>query len=104
MDSASSGTSATTSAIGNAATATGQNAALDNESSQALGGDVAARGQTSVGGDSGPYYVSSSSATGNTGDAATCCAALTGTMSQSVGANTVSAQNYAYLVFYTESS
>ena len=70
-------------AAGNVVSATGTGADLSFTSTQAMKGSAESNASTTVTGDSGAYAGVTSSATGNTGTAGTCCGVLSGTAVQS---------------------
>jgi hypothetical protein len=97
VDEAPNGTSATTTAVGNSATAVGSGVAVNYQGSQELNAEVHAKGNLSVSGDSGTGLYVTSSATGNTATTGTCCAATTGNSTQTIDAyHGVTAESYAY--------
>jgi hypothetical protein len=92
-----SGTSAGTIALGNSATAVGSGSAMAYQATQELGAEVGGKTNISVAGSSGSGLYETTSATGNTGTAGTCCAATTGSVVQTVDAyHGVTAESYAY--------
>ncbi len=83
--------------VGNSASATGENTAVDYRATQELNGDSHAVVNVSVADSAGAALYVSSSATGNTGTGGTCCAALTGSATQTIDANhTVTAEADLY--------
>jgi len=100
---ASNGTSAATIALGNTATGIGSGVALDYQATQQLSADSHAQGNVSVAsGDSTGLYVTTS-ATGNSGTAGTCCSATTGTVNQNIGGyHAVTAESNATSGGYTD--
>jgi hypothetical protein len=96
VQSASNGTTAAVTAIGNTVSATGVNAPLDFESTQSVNGTISALNQVSVAGDSGPYNVVATSATANSGTAGTCCNLLSGNTSQTIIGPGTSAESDVY--------
>lgn len=85
---ATSGLAAGTTAVGNSIGAVAQNQNLTFQSSQVLSGSVTADAFVQTQGTSGPAHISSTSATGNTGDAAACCGYLSGDVHQRVDGHT----------------
>ena len=96
VQSASNGVTAAVTSIGNTVSATGVNAPLDFESTQAVNGTTSALNQVTVGGDSGPSLVANTSATGNSGTAGTCCALVSGNTTQTIAGPGTSAQSDVY--------
>jgi hypothetical protein len=83
VDSASNGATAAATSVGNSATATGSGAALLYQGAQEVNADVQASSAASVGG-GGPGVYVTSSATGNTATAGTCCATTSGASVQTI--------------------
>ena len=97
------GTSASTIAIGNSAVGVGSGASMDYQATQQLSGDSHALTNVSVAGSSGSGLYVTTSATGNTGTAGTCCAGTTGNVNQNIGGyHAVTAESYAYSGGYTD--
>lgn len=92
-----SGVSQATATVGNAALGTADHAALDYRATQTLNGESHAVSNVQVADSAGDGLYVSTSATGNTGTAGTCCKALTGSSSQTIAANhAVTAEAYVY--------
>lgn len=89
VESASDGVSADSVAVGNIVSATGQNAYLNFQSDQAVTSHIEAATDVTVTGDAGPYFATTTSATGNSATAGTCCALTEGSSLQSVEAGAV---------------
>jgi hypothetical protein len=95
------GATTVTTAVGSTVSASGQNADLAFQSKQKLSGAVSATSNPAVNGYAGPYMISSTSATGNSATAATCCGTVSGTSVQKITSNGVGATTNAYLGGYS---
>lgn len=80
------GVSQTTTAVGNSGLGTAEESALDYRATQRVGGNVVAHTSIATDDGAGQALDVTTSATGNTGTAGTCCAALTGASSQTIDA------------------
>lgn len=91
------GVSESATTVGNSAIGTADHAAVDYRATQELNGDSIANANVSVHDTAGDGLYVTSSATGNTGTAGTCCAALTGSATQTIDAgHTVTAETDIY--------
>lgn len=94
VDEAIDGLAVVTASVGNSVAAHTQGQDLSFGSEQLLAGSVAAQSYTLARGQGGEVYVTSASATGNTGDASACCGHLSADVAQTVAGHTnVSAAN-----------
>ncbi|CAN5379548.1 hypothetical protein BH09PSE2_BH09PSE2_16700 [soil metagenome] len=90
------GASSSAVAIGNEYSAKGSSQAINVTSHQTLAANVTARAEGAVDSYAGPILSVTSSATGNSGTVSTCCAAGTGTATQTVTPyHEISAQTFA---------
>ena len=96
VQSADTGATAVTTAVGNAVSASGTNADLAFQSTQAVNGSVSATTSVLVNGGGSSYLVGSTSATGNTATAATCCGTVSGTSTQTLDGPGVGATSDIY--------
>ena len=99
------GTSAATTAVANSATGVGSGVTLDYEATQQLSANSTAQGNVTVAGGSSTGLYVTSSATGNTGTAGTCCAATTGNVNQNIsGYHAVAATSNVSAPGYTDTA
>lgn len=103
VEGAEDGVASTTNAIGNTVSAATENTGLGYVSSQRLAGDVTGQSHVQVRGSAGPLFVNATSATGNTGDASTCCGTLAAEVQQTVESTApVSALAYSAAGYTTQ--
>ena len=78
------GVSVTSTSVGNIVSAVGQQRRVDFQSDQQVDGRVQAASDLTVAGATGEFFVTDTSATGNSGTAGTCCATTYGSSLQTV--------------------